>query len=98
MGLSASHLAVGRTLRFSGRLPGPIPRAGVIVQVQAVVRGRWQTFATPRTDRRGAWAANYTFRATRGTVRYLFRALVSRAADYPYESGASRVKAVVVSG
>ena len=41
----------GQAVRFRGRLVrGPIPDGGKLIDLQAFYRGRWRTFATPRTD------------------------------------------------
>jgi hypothetical protein len=84
---------------FSGRLSaGPIPDGGKLLDLQAHYRGSWRTFATPRTDARGRWSYRYRFGATRGTVRYRFRARIRREAAYPYELGYSRTVGVTVRG
>ena len=46
----------------------------------------------------GRWSYRYRFTATRGTVRYRFRARVPREAGFPYTSGASRRVPVTVRG
>jgi hypothetical protein len=89
----------GQTVRFRGRLAGgPAPDGGKLIDLQAFYRGRWRTFATPRTDPRGRWAYDYRFGATRGVVTYRFRARIRREAAYPYELGRSRVVRVTVRG
>jgi hypothetical protein len=89
----------GQAVRFRGRLVrGPIPDGGKLIDLQAFYRGRWRTFATPRTDRRGRWSYDYRFEATTGVVTYRFRARIRREAAYPYELGRSRVVRVTVRG
>ena len=57
----------GQAVRFRGRLArGPIPDGGKLIDLQAFYRGRWRTFATPRTDPRGRWSYDYRFEATSG--------------------------------
>ena len=68
------------------------------MNLQVHYRGRWRTFATPRANGRGAWRFTYKFQATRGLVRYRFRAQVKREAAYPYETGVTPVVTVVVRG
>jgi hypothetical protein len=86
-------------VRFSGRVRGgPFPEAGKLVNLQAFYRGRWRTFALPRTDGRGRWSHRYRFGATTGRVRYSFRALIPREDGYPYGPGRSRTVEVVVQG
>jgi hypothetical protein len=99
--ISVSRTGVqnGQRVRFAGRLVGgPVPDGGKLIDLQARYRGRWRTFAIPRTDARGRWAFSYRFEATRGLVTYGFRARVRREAAYPYELGYSRVVKVTVRG
>jgi len=89
----------GDTVSFSGALrAGPVPDGGKLIDLQAHYRGRWRTFATPRTDAAGRWSYPYRFEATRGLVIYRFRARIRREAAYPYELGHSRVVRVTVRG
>lgn len=89
----------GQRVVFSGRLRGGhIAEVGKLTFLQAVVRDRWRTFATPRTDRRGRWRFRYRFGATSGSVRYRFRLCVPRDAGYPFDRGCSRRVTVAVRG
>lgn len=89
----------GEAVSFRGRLArGPVPDGGKLIDLQAFYRGRWRTFATPRTDSRGRWSYDYRFGATVGVVTYRFRARIRREAAYPYELGHSRVVRVTVRG
>lgn len=96
---SRRRVKTGDRVRFRGQLEGrPISRTGKLVDLQAFYRGRWRTFAVPRTDARGRWDHRYRFGATTGVVKYPFRARVPREDGYPYASGRSRVVKVVVDG
>jgi hypothetical protein len=96
---SRRSLRNGQAVRLGGRLRGgPVPDGGKLIDLQAFYRGKWRTFATPRTDARGRWSFRYRFEATRGVVRYRFRARIRREAAYPYELGYSRAIAVTVRG
>jgi hypothetical protein len=96
---SRRSLRNGESVRFSGRLRGrPIPEGGKLIDLQAFYRGKWRTFATPRTDADGRWWFRYRFEATSGLVRYRFRARIRREVAYPYELGYSRVVEVTVRG
>ncbi len=95
---SRGLVANGQSVRFTGRLAGPLPEIGRTVDLQAFYRGAWRTFATPRTDAAGAWSYVYRFGATRADVVYPFRVLIQREAGYPYETGLSRVVRVTVRG
>lgn len=90
----------GEDVRFRGRLQGRgIPASGKLIELQAFARGRWLTFATTRANgHTGRWSYSYRFSATRGNVRYRFRARIPRDAGYPYETGVSRQVAVKVKG
>jgi len=87
----------GRRVRFAGRLRGMrIPDK--LVELQARLPGRWQTFQTVRTRAGGRWATGYRFGSTCGVQRYRFRARLPKQAGYPYETGRSATVAVRVRG
>lgn len=90
----------GEDVVFRGRLLGrPLPVPGKLIKLQVRSRGRWLTFATPRADSStGLWSHRYRFAATRGRVRYRFRAVVPSEGSYPFDSGATRQVAVRVRG
>jgi hypothetical protein len=89
----------GGAVAFRGRVRGgPMPRAGKLIDLQAYYRGRWRTFALPRTDQRGRWKRRYKFGATSGLVRYRFRARVPAEEGYAYLPGRSRTVGVRVDG
>lgn len=90
----------GQVVTFSGRLRGgAIPAQGKLIALQAFTRGRWRPFATVRADARtGRWDYPYRFDGTRGLVRYRFRARVLKEATYPYSTGTSGRRRVVVRG
>ena len=94
------HVVNGEDITLRGRVLGrPLPAVGKLVQLQAFSRGKWLTFATPRANpSSGRWSYDYRFTATRGTVRYRFRARVPRESGFPYASGASRYVHVTVRG
>jgi hypothetical protein len=100
IGVSRHHVVNGEGVTFRGRLRGrPLPNPGKLIELQASARGRWLTFATTRASARtGLWSYPYRFSATRGNVRYRFRARVPREASYPYETGVSRRVTVSVRG
>ena len=100
MRVSRHAVVNGEEVTFRGRLKGgPFASTGKLVQLQVYSRGGWLTFATPRADNStGLWSHRYRFAATRGRVRYRFRARVPKEASYPYESGTSPRTQVVVRG
>jgi hypothetical protein len=87
------------TIRFKGRLrSGPVPGRGKLIELQARGKGggRWLTFRTLRTTRKGTFAAGYRLRRTAGAVTYVFRARARAETAYPFLTGSSRVVAVRV--
>ena len=99
IGASRRSVRNGQAVTFSGRLRGgPVPSGGKVVDLQAHYRGRWRTFATPRTGRDGRWRYRYRFGATRGRLVYPFRVVVRPESSYPYGLGISRTTRVTVTG
>jgi hypothetical protein len=89
----------GQVLTLGGRLRGrPIPRRGVLVELQVRKRGGWQTFATTRARRKGRYRFRYRFTSTTGLQRYRFRARVPEQGTYPYAAGVSHPISVTVQG
>jgi len=89
----------GRSVLFSGRVrTRPLPLSGKLIEMQAHFRGRWRTFSTLRTDRRGRWRFRYRFGATLGRVTYRFRTRLPAEGGYPFVTGHSRVAKVRVLG
>jgi hypothetical protein len=89
----------GQAVAFHGRLKTqPAPPGGKLVELQARLSDRWQTFRTSRTDATGRWAIRYRFKRTRGVQRFRFRARLPREASYPFAAGGSRPLAVRVRG
>jgi hypothetical protein len=94
-----SFLRNGQTVRFLGRLQSrPVPRAGVVIDLQARVGHRWQTFNTVRTKSDGRWHASYRFRSTTGLQTYVFRARVRGDTGFPYTPSISKRTSVRVRG
>jgi hypothetical protein len=98
--VSRHSVVNGEQVTFRGRLSGgSLAAPGKLVQLQVYARGGWLTFATPRANpRTGRWSHDYRFAATRGRVRYRFRAWIPAEASYPYDGGASNKVEVVVRG
>jgi hypothetical protein len=90
--VSPRTAAVGRTIRFRGRLRGgDVPAGGQPVVLEARSPGaRWLQFKVVRSDARGRFHASYRFRFA-GPARYEFRALCEPASDYPFARGYSHV-------
>jgi hypothetical protein len=89
----------GQTVVFRGRLMSkPIPKGGVLIDLQARVGPRWQTFKTTRAKTAGKWAVKYRFTSTRGVRTYAFRARVRQDSGYPYAISKTRAVRVKVIG
>src|SRR5215207_10053990 len=87
----------GGAIRLAGRLlGGHVPRAGKLVELQALVGAGWRTFATVRSDRRGTVRHAHRFGVASGARIYLLRLRVRRELSYPFETGTSRAVAVRV--
>jgi hypothetical protein len=81
------------TIRLSGKVQGPIPAHGVIVELLVHYLGLWQPFRTPRTDSAGRFTVSYRFQG--GVGRFPFRAQVPAGqAGFPFGQGLSRSIAV----
>jgi hypothetical protein len=93
--ISPTVSAVGRTIRFSGRLRGgPLPPGGKQLVLEArSPGGRWIEFNVIRSNPRGDFHASYRFRFP-GPASYSFRVVSNQEADYPYLAGASNVVGV----
>jgi hypothetical protein len=100
LGVNRSEVVNGDEIVFRGRVRGgPVPASGKLLQLQAYSRGIWRTFATPRASNRShRWSYRYRFTATRGNVRYRFRAVVPKEAGFPFVRGTSRQLSVLVRG
>jgi hypothetical protein len=86
--VSPPHTSTTGTIVLRGRVSGPVPHGGVIVELLVHYRGAWEPFRTPRTDGRGRFSARYQFQGAVG--RFPFRAEVPNGqAGYPYTAGTS---------
>ena len=96
--VSRAVVPAGSAVRFLGRLRGGhVPRAGKVVEVQALVGAGWRTFATVRSDRRGRVRHTHRFALASAGRTFWLRLRVRRESAYPYETGTSRAIAVRVS-
>jgi hypothetical protein len=95
--LAERSLRNGERAHFRGRLPGP-NAVGRLVALQARAGRKWRTFKQLRTAEGGLFKGLYRFTQTSGRARYVFRALVKRQGDYPYEPGSSRKRKLFVRG
>jgi hypothetical protein len=78
---------------LAGRVSGPVPRKGVVVELLVHYHGRWEPFRDPRADSRGRFHTRYHFEG--GIGRFPFRAeVIGGQSAYPYASGESAPVAV----
>jgi 5-hydroxyisourate hydrolase-like protein (transthyretin family) len=76
------------TITLSGRVLGPVPAQGVVVELLVHYRGHWEPFRDPRTDSRGRFHVAYQFQG--GVGRFPFRALVfGNQSGFPFIHGES---------
>lgn len=87
----------GDTLTFTGRIVKKRLIDNKSVYLQAIVRGRWRTFATTEADAKGRWRMTHRFEATRRPTRYTFRAVVPSQTGYSWSTGHSRRVRVLVT-
>lgn len=87
----------GDTLIFTGQVIKKHLIANKSVYLQAIVRGRWRTFATTQADSNGRWRMTHLFEATRRPTRYTFRAVVPSQTGYAWATGHSRSLRVLVT-
>ena len=92
-----STVRAGRSIRIFGRLRGGrVPRRGKLVALQAFERGRWQTFTTVRTNRRGSFSKRRGFSFASAGRTFRLRVQVRPDAGYPFAIGYSRTVRVRV--
>jgi hypothetical protein len=84
------------TVILTGRVQGPIPPQGTIVDLLVHYRGHWEPFRTPRTDSNGRFQVIYQFEG--GLGRFPFRAEVPAGqAGFPFTDGYSNTVDVTTS-
>ncbi len=77
------------TITLSGRVLGPVPPQGVVVELLVHYRGRWEPFRDPRTGAHGRFKVAYQFQG--GVGRFPFRAVVlGSQRDFPFAFGESK--------
>jgi hypothetical protein len=75
-------------ITLSGRVFGPVPSQGVVVELLVHYRGHWEPFRTPRTDSNGRFTVVYQFEG--GVGRFPFRALAfGGQSGFPFTHGES---------
>lgn len=95
---SPRSLRNGQTVALRGQVGGRPRTAGALVEMQALRAGKWQTFGTTRTRRKGRFDYSYRFRHTTGEVVYQLRARVPAQRGHPFAPGVSKPVRVRVRG
>jgi hypothetical protein len=81
------------TIILSGRMQGPVPPHGAIIELLVHYRGHWEPFRDPRTNKHGYFHIAYQFQGAIG--RFPFRAQIPAGqAGYPYTIGYSNTVSV----
>lgn len=89
----------GEYVTVRGRVQGrPLPDTGKLVELQVYIRRQWRTFAQPRAKPSGRWEHRYRFSQIRRSTRFRFRARLRSEPGYPYATGTSRVRRILVRG
>ena len=89
LGVSPHRTGSEGKITLSGRVLGPVPQQGVVVELLVHYRGHWEPFRDPRTDSRGRFRVVYQFQG--GIGRFPFRAVVfGSQGDFPFAPGESR--------
>ncbi len=90
LNITPRHTGSQGTITLSGRVFGPVPAQGVVVELLVHYRGRWEPFRAPRTGSRGRFHVVYQFQG--GVGRFPFRALVfGGQSGFPFVHGESRL-------
>ncbi len=78
------------TIILTGRVQGPIPPQGTLVELIVKYHGRWEPLRKPRTNHNGYFKAAYQFQGAIG--RFPFQAEVPLGqASFPYTLGYSNI-------
>lgn len=75
-------------ITITGKVAGPIPPQGAIVDVLVHYHGKWVTIRTPRTHRNGTFHLTYQFENATGTFPFQL-AIPAGQANLPYTHGYS---------
>ena len=90
------RVRAGRVVRFRGRINGPLPATGKLLDLQAYDGGRWRKFGTARTGPRGRFRTRYRFTRQARPRVYRFRVRIPRETGFPYAKGYTNVTKVRV--
>ena len=89
LSITPRHTNPDGTIILTGKVQGPIPPQGTIVELLVHYRGHWEPFRTPRTDPSGNFEVPYQFEG--GTGHFPFRAEIPAGqANFPYSGGSQQ--------
>jgi hypothetical protein len=84
---------------FTGRVRGgPIPERGKLIELQKWTGRAWAPFRVVRTDPRGRWRHVEPVLSVRGLVTFRLRALIPAEAGFPYATGRTPARKLLVQG
>lgn len=90
LNVTPSRTSADGTILLTGKVQGPIPSQGVIVDLLVHYLGHWEPFRTPRTDAAGQFEVAYQFQG--GVGHFPFRAQApSGQSGFPFSLGYSRL-------
>ena len=89
LGVSKRSVRNRSAITFRGTLLGAPAGSRKVIEMQAKVGRKWQTFDTARAGRGGRFALRYRFTRTTSTRTYTFRARIRTETGFPYLTGYS---------
>ena len=97
--LSPRRILNGEAVTFAGRVRGgPIPARGKLIELQKWTGRTWAPFRVIRTDPRGRWRHVEPVLSVRGLVAFRLRALIPAEAGFPYATGRTPARKLLVQG
>lgn len=88
LSVTPHHTVSSGLIRLSGKVAGPIPRAGTVVELLVHHRARWEPSRDPRTNAGGRFSVPYQLEG--GVGRFPFRAeVLGGQSGFPYATGQS---------
>ena len=90
MHITPLHSTPTGTITISGQVDGPVPRAGVTVELLVHYHGQWEPFRDPHTNAAGRFRVRYQFQGAEGRYPFRTQALGGQA-GFPYSAGNSNI-------
>jgi hypothetical protein len=86
--ITPGHTSPTGTITLSGKVQGPIPHHGAIVELLVHYHGAWEPFRTPRTNPNGRFKVAYQFQGAIGHFPFRIQ-IPAGQTNFPYASGYS---------